>query len=71
MSALAYASTGLADLDVSRKKIIRTTLYDLIGTMINEVPSSEENLIAAAVLDLLKSGKVKWVRRKNPLKFAL
>lgn len=71
MSASTYASTRLMGPDVWRKRIIRTTLYDLIGTMINEVQSSEENLIVAAVLDLLKSGRVKWARRKNPLKLAL
>lgn len=70
MSASTYAWTGLMGPDVWRKRIIRTTLYDLIGTMINEVQSSEENLIVAAVLDLLKSGRVKWARTRNPLKLA-
>ncbi len=70
MKGLAYATTGLVDLDVSRKRIIRTTLYDLIETLTNEVQSGEENLMLAAVLDLMKSRRVRWVRRTSPLKWA-
>ncbi len=70
MKGLAYATTGLVDLDVSRKIIIRTTLYDLIETLTNEVQSGEENLMLAAVLDLMKSRRVRWVRRTSPLKWA-
>jgi hypothetical protein len=41
--------------------IIKTTLYDLIEAINNEVPPEEEALVVAAVIDLFKSGRVRFL----------
>jgi hypothetical protein len=41
--------------------IIRTTLYDLIEAMNSQVPPEEDALVVAAVVDLFKSGRARFV----------
>lgn len=46
----------------SRRAIsIKSTLYDLIEAISDEVEQGEENLITASVLDLIESGKIKFI----------
>jgi hypothetical protein len=49
---------------IDRKKepvIIKTTLYDLIEAIHSEVGPEEEALVIATVMDLLKSGRVRFL----------
>jgi hypothetical protein len=46
----------------SKGRGIKTTLYELIEAVTNEVESGEEELVAGAVLDLIESRKMKWIR---------
>ena len=41
--------------------IIKTTLYDLIEAINSEVSPEEDALVIATVMDLLKSGRVRFL----------
>ena len=62
MEAVAYAQRR-TDLYRPAAITIRSTLYDLIEAIEEEIEQGEEELIAPVLLDLIESRKVKWVRR--------
>jgi len=62
MEALAYAHRQM-DLYCPTAITNRSTLYDLIEAIEDEIEQGEEELIAPVVLDLIESHKVKWIRR--------
>jgi hypothetical protein len=62
MEALAYAHRR-TDLYFPTAITNRSTLYDLIEAIEQEIEQGEEELIAPVVLDLIESRKVKWARR--------
>ena len=59
MNALALVRDTVTP-DLQEATMRRITLYDLIEVIHNETEPGEEGLIVWAVLDLLRSGKVKW-----------
>ena len=61
MEALAYAH-GRGDLSCPTEITFRSTLYDLIDAIEEEIEQGEEELVAPVVLDLIESRKVKWAR---------
>jgi hypothetical protein len=67
MNALAQ-KRGTFGLDSPDASAVRTTLYDLIEAMTDEVEPTEEGFIVAAVLDLTESGKIKWTRPRRATK---
>jgi len=65
----AWANTAEAgNLDFPRKRTIRTTLYELIEAIEDEVKPGEEELVTATVLDLMESGKIKLRQRRKAFK---
>jgi hypothetical protein len=62
MEALAYTHRR-TDLYCPTAITNRSTLYDLIEAIEEEIEQGEEELIAPVVLDLIESHKVKWIRR--------
>lgn len=47
-----------------------TTLYDLMEALIDEAGPEEEELATLAVLDLFRSGRVKWVNPPQDHEFS-
>jgi hypothetical protein len=67
MNALAYGvDTTMSDLHDAAART--STLYDLIEAVSDEAEPGEEGLIVEAVQDLMRSGKIKWVRGNRNLK---
>ena len=42
--------------------VIKTTLYDLIDAMQDEVEPIDQELVVACVIDLLRSGRITFLR---------
>jgi len=61
MNSLPHASQELTS-DLTVASSIRCTLHDLIEAISGEVLLGEERLVVAAVSDLAKSGRIKWLR---------
>lgn len=64
MQALAYKSK-MMDAEVIEKVTINTMLYDLIEAISEEIEPGEDELIVPVVLDLIKSGRLKWKRNQR------
>jgi hypothetical protein len=47
---------------MTARDTIHTTLYDLIEAIGEVVPEGEEDLVTATVLDLMYSGRLKFLR---------
>lgn len=47
------------------KSSVRTTLYDLIEAIGEEVPPGEERLVAEIVMHLFESGQIKFLYDKE------
>jgi hypothetical protein len=46
---------------------IRTTLYDLIGTMQDEAGPADDELVVAGLIHLLRSGRIRFLRSTEAL----
>ena len=59
MEARVY-TYQIMDSSSSHSTFMEKTLYDLIGTVIEEVEPGEKELVVPVVLDLVQWGKAKW-----------
>ena len=62
MNALAHVMDTMKP-DLQEAAITTSSLYDLIEAIIDEAEPSEEGLIVEAVLNLMRSGQIKWGSR--------
>lgn len=64
MNTVAIKKTG------SKKPILflQSSLYELIEALNEEVVIKEDDLVTEAVLNLVKSGKIRWMREHQTLK---
>ncbi len=47
--------------DVQNSTMVETTLYDLISALSTEMGAGQEELVIPIVVDLLNSGRIKFV----------
>ena len=45
-----------------------TNLYDLIGALNQKIEPNHDNLIATFVMDLIGTGKIKWIKPRKEFK---
>jgi hypothetical protein len=67
MNALAHVMDTMTP-DLQETGTTTSSLYDLIEAISEEVRPGEDELIVEAVLNLMKSGQIKWVSRHRNLK---
>lgn len=67
MNALAHVMDTMTP-GLQEAAMTTSSLYGLIEAISNEAEPGEEELIVWAVLDLLKSGKIKWVSGHRDLR---
>jgi hypothetical protein len=67
MNALAHVMDTMTP-DFQETVMTTSSLYELIEAISDEAESGEEGLIVWAVLDLLKSGRIKWVNWNRDLR---
>jgi hypothetical protein len=67
MNALAHVMDRVTP-DLQETEMRTSTLYDLIEVISDETEPGEEGLMVRAVLDLLKSGRIKWVNGNRELR---
>ena len=49
--------------ELKRRGATRTTLYEIIEAIGDELETGEESVIAAVILNLIQSGRMKWARQ--------
>jgi len=68
MQSSTTRRTSPSSLTATTPTTIQTTLYDLIAALDAEVEPGEEELVTAAVVHLLNSGRARIARNRRILK---